>query len=245
VDFVAGNFNEQFTGTRYPRVYLDQHLGSGTGTVEWDDGGDILVDGDPPINRSTGATDVLEAWDVYLENTQNYNITFTTSGADLKLFLFPPDVLWAGRSNNVLQLSGSPTPQTFSPGLAGWYGVVVVNDNGVTGSYSLGFGSTMVGVEDEGRVTVTELRRIAPNPARGEARFLFALRDPGVVSFQIIDVTGRVVAGVPPRQWDTGRWSLAWDGHGTRGDRIASGVYFVRMMVGNQLIARRKLVLLQ
>ncbi len=243
VDLVVGNFNGLIPETHYARVYLQGHVGSGTGTVEWDNGADIMTVGDPPVNRSTGATDVLEVWDVYFDQANTYNITFTTSGADLKLLLFHPDATWEGRAARLVQLTGSASTQTYNPPVDGWYGLVVVNDNGATGTYSLGIGSSTVSVGGAAPI-VTELSGIAPNPARQAAMLAFSLRSADVVGFEFLDVAGRLAAEIPARRWEAGRWSLSWDRRSPRSGRVAPGVYFVRMTVGGRVVGKRKLVIL-
>jgi hypothetical protein len=243
VDLVVGNFNLLLTGTHYARVYLQGHVGSGTATVEWDNGADIITVGDPPLNRSTGATDVLEAWDVYFDHTLTYDITFTTAGADLKLLIFHPDATWEGRAARLVQLSGSASTQSYSPPADGWYGLVVVNDNGATGTYSLGVGSGTVSVGGAGPL-VTELSGIAPNPARHAVTLSFSLRTADRVGFEFLDVAGRLAAEIPARRWEAGRWSLVWDRRDPRSGRAAPGVYFVRMTVGGRVVGKRKLVVL-
>src|SRR5262249_39384083 len=63
VDFVIGDFNPGHdpTASYYPLV--TRASGSGSATVEWDDGPNSLVVNGPLVNRATGPSDVIEVWD--------------------------------------------------------------------------------------------------------------------------------------------------------------------------------------
>ncbi len=254
VDFVVGDFNEMNIGTFYTRVHLNQDQGSGTATVEWDDGPDSLDPDpgppDPPsptstVSRTTGPTDVLEVWDVGMDVGVTYQVFFSTSGADLKLFLFPPSLVWGGRSSAVFQTTGGSTATGFTAGESGFYGLVVVNDDGASGSYSVRvYRPGLVAVGDE-LPPVTQLRSLVPNPARGKMQIRFALHDPGPVGFEVLDVAGRVVSEVPAREWTPGSWTTTWSGLARSGGRLSPGVYFVRMRVSGRTVALKKFILIE
>jgi len=166
------------------------------------------------------------------------------SRSNLRLFLFKPGQTWVGRSTALLNRTGAATHQPYVAANTGWHGVVVVNEDGGTGSYHLRINQGVVGVNDPQAPVANALQGIAPNPARGPARFDFALREASRVSFQVLDVAGRVVSETPERSWQSGRWSLSWDGRARNGSRLAPGVYFVRMQVAGQPLALKKLALL-
>ncbi len=140
VDFVIGDFNagHDAVGIYYPQV--TQVSGSGSATVEWDDGPNSLAVNGPLVSRTTGATNVLEVWDVSLVAGNTYNFTFNPTGASLKLLLFKSGagVYWAGRDTRLFEVTSSTT---FTPSTSGFYGVVVVNDDGASGSYTMGVGT--------------------------------------------------------------------------------------------------------
>lgn len=243
VDFVVGNFASQLPGIFFARVHLDQDQGSGSAQVEWDSGADFVLVNGASINRTTDASDVLEVWDTFLTSGQTYQVLFSTSGADLKLLLFGPGTSWAGRSAAILTRSGDPAYQQYVATNTGWHGVVVVNENGATGSYELRINQGVVGIED-GEAPATALAGLVPNPARGQARIHFALHDAVAVSFEVLDIAGRVVAETPDEERSAGRWTLAWDGRGRSGARLSPGIYFLRMRVAGRAIALRKFALL-
>ena len=74
--------------------------------------------------------------------------------------------------------------------------------------------------------------------------FRFSLASRAAVSFDVVSVTGRVVARVPATASGPGTSSVRWGGRNTSGSRVASGVYWVRMSVdGKQAASERVLVL--
>jgi hypothetical protein len=215
--------------------------------VEWDDGGtldDNLVVDAPAVSRSTGPSDVLEAWDLYLDMGVTYY--FTLSGpSNEKAFLFSPSAVWVKRSDAVFQVSGGVSPVSYTPAEAGYFGLVAVNETGAAGTYSLRVGSTLVGAEDDRPPVSTALRAIAPNPARGKMQISFTLHEPASVSFQVVDVAGRLVSEVPTRDWSPGRWNVPWIARGQSGATLSAGIYFLRMSVAGRSVAIRKFALVE
>jgi len=215
--------------------------------MEWDSGIDAIVAGGPAVNRSTGPDDVLEAWDCWLEPQKYYTFHFTRTGtADLKLLVVrntAGGVYWAPREEAQIELSASATWKTTGT-VGDHYGLVVVNDNGQSGSYSLQ-------VTDAGTIEVpasppvaTAFSGVWPNPARGGVQLAFGLREAAVVSFEVHDMTGRRVATLPGQAYDPGHRTVAWDGRGERGTRLPAGIYFVRMTAGGRVVATTRCVLL-
>jgi hypothetical protein len=243
VDFVVGNWSGLLLDTFYARAYMDQDQGSGSALVEWEGGPDYVAVGGDPIDRSVDAGYVVEVRDVFLNAGQNYSILFNTTGANLQMFLFNPATIWSGRSAAVFQHAGSPTYFNYPATQSGFYGLVITNEDGGTGSYHLRINQGTVGVDDAA-APVTQFQGVAPNPTRGPARIHFALHEPAAVSFQVIDVAGRVVSETQDRSWSPGRWSVTWDGRGRSGEKLAAGIYFVRMRLAGQPIGLTKFALL-
>jgi hypothetical protein len=65
------------------------------------------------------------------------------------------------------------------------------------------------------------------------------------VRLSIVDVSGRLVAVPADRVFAAGSHRLAWDGRGSRGSPLASGIYFARLVVDDQVMAKRTLVRLR
>jgi carboxypeptidase T len=64
------------------------------------------------------------------------------------------------------------------------------------------------------------------------------------VSLRLYDVSGRVVAALKDGKFSAGRYSATWNGRGTGGKPVASGVYFAELRLSGQTFVR-KIVLLR
>ena len=250
-DFVIGDFNHNPLGTYYPVPYQwGAYDPPADAVTEWDDGSDAIVVGDPPLLRNTDASDVLEVWDVFLYANTDYDIFFERIGnADTKMLLFRSQngIYWAGRSQRVFETTNLHT--LYTPPADDWYGIVVVNDDGGNGQYRLGISPATAAIDqgaDGAAPRLTALRPTAPNPARSEVEIAFDLAQSGSVAFEILDVSGRVVATLPARDWEVGRWQTRWNLRANDGGRVPAGVYWVRMALGgSQEVGRSKFIVLR
>ncbi len=246
VDFVVGDFNPGRTpvGTYYARTV--RYSGSGSASVEWDDGTDDIFRDGAPVSRNTNGSDVIETWDCLLASNSTYTLLFSHSGAaDLKALVFgsPPGSYWAARSGRRVETTANAV---FTSGASGFYGIVVVNDNGENGSYSIQIVSGQpVGTADPGSPPVTRLDGFEPNPAPGSTRMRFTLAEAGRVVFHVLDLAGREVAEPISRAWEAGTWTLPWDARDAAGRRLRPGLYVVRMDVAGRPVGRSKLVILE
>ena len=90
----------------------------------------------------------------------------------------------------------------------------------------------------------TTFSMVRPNPFAGSSRLDFALATPGVVSFSIYDVSGRLVRTLVDGVMPAGYHTLDWDGRSGTGGRVSAGVYFARFHADG-LSQVRKVVYLQ
>jgi hypothetical protein len=178
-----------------------------------------------------------------------YDLFFERSGnADTRVFMFQSQngVYWAGRSSRVIETTNLHT--VFTAPADDWYSIVVVNEDGGTGSYRVGVSMTTNAVSEgpgPGVPMVTTLKPVAPNPAFGNVQIDFHLARPERVELAIVDVAGRVVSKLPSRSWEAGRWQERWDGRGRDGQRLPTGVYWVEMSAGAREVGRSKFILLR
>ena len=246
VDFVVGDFNTGGNpfGTYYLRPY--RYSGSTPGLAEWDGGADLISVGAAPVHRAETAADVLECWDVFLEAGKTYTIYLKHDvGVNAKVDLFRSlnAPYWAPRSSHVYE--GSSTG-TFVAPATDYYGLVMVNDNGGTGSVDVGVylpGTLAVGAA--GEPLQDALTSIAPNPGRGIVRMQYALSEGGRASFDVVDMAGRIVSHVEDGDRAAGSWSVAWTGAAPDGRHLPAGLYFVRMKVAGRVVATRRVTLLE
>lgn len=79
------------------------------------------------------------------------------------------------------------------------------------------------------------LGRNAPNPFASETSVSFAIPNAGPVSLDVYDVAGRRVTGLVNGPLPAGSHSVRWDGRDASGQRVASGVYLLRLSAGDEV----------
>lgn len=81
-----------------------------------------------------------------------------------------------------------------------------------------------------------------PNPARGSARFEFAVGPQAggrtAAHVTVFDVAGRRVRVFGEGSYPAGRHAAVWDGTAADGRPVASGVYFARLFVGGRPVGQ-------
>jgi flagellar hook assembly protein FlgD len=93
--------------------------------------------------------------------------------------------------------------------------------------------------------TAFRLLQNAPNPFNPMTTIAFEVPPGGgPVNLSIFDVTGRHVVTLTAGACAPGFRQLVWDGRDERGESVASGVYFARM-VAPEYTASKKMVLLR
>ena len=259
VRVLAGDFRAQPLRPYTARASIEgQPRLSSSGEIEWDGAGDaLIVNGDvlavvPPPNN------VLDAWNVHLIMGVTYTFTLVPAPgatAIYRLLVFgnatPGSPAWSSRPDAILEASG---PHGFIPGHSGTYGVVVVNDNGGTGNYTVAVTANLVNVPGvpggPPPVAAHRIRAAAPNPSAGAMRIDFELARAGTAEFRLRDVAGRTVATVPAGRREAGVSSFMLDGGvgsvaGRDVRRVAAGVYFLSLVVDGVEADGRRIVLLR
>jgi hypothetical protein len=84
---------------------------------------------------------------------------------------------------------------------------------------------------------------VFPNPVVNKASIPFTLQRDGIVEMNVYDVAGRRVASAK-RSFPAGLNSVTWDRRDAHGAVVASGVFFVEMIMEGQRF-RSKLVLVK
>jgi hypothetical protein len=85
---------------------------------------------------------------------------------------------------------------------------------------------------------------VSPNPFAMSTDIRFNLPSAAPVKIDIYDVTGQLVRTLIDERASAGVHTIGWDGTDSSGDRVARGVYFVRMAAGS-FKASEKIVLLK
>jgi hypothetical protein len=83
-----------------------------------------------------------------------------------------------------------------------------------------------------------------PNPFNPTTVIRYDVPEAGThVTLQVFDVQGRLIATLVDGVQTAGRMTATWDGTDRRGGRVASGIYFCRMIAGNFVQARKMLLI--
>jgi hypothetical protein len=84
---------------------------------------------------------------------------------------------------------------------------------------------------------------IAPNPFASGTALRFDLDAPAEVQIEIFDTRGRLVRDLRAGRLPPGAHTIRWDGRDDAGQRVASGVYWVRVASGERLTLEKALML--
>ena len=92
-----------------------------------------------------------------------------------------------------------------------------------------------------GEVIETFNLAIAPNPTTGPTTIEYTVPAAGMITIQVLDVAGRVVAEVERGVRRPGRYQVPWAGD-LEGRAARPGVYFVRLQTPEGSVVRRLVV---
>ena len=97
----------------------------------------------------------------------------------------------------------------------------------------------VTGVVPEGRAARLRLRAPAPNPFSERTQISFALPRAATVDLRVFAVDGREIARLASGAWPAGAHQVEWNGRDVSGTRVATGVYFLRLMADGATETRR------
>lgn len=87
------------------------------------------------------------------------------------------------------------------------------------------------------------LEQNVPNPFNPETTVRFTIAEPGPVSLNVYDVSGRLVTRLLDETGSAGEHEVLWDGRNRQGEQVASGVYFCRLMHAGASVSRAMVLL--
>ena len=101
------------------------------------------------------------------------------------------------------------------------------------GWHSLGLRGVSVAVgEERVRRPAPLSLTVAPNPFRSRTTVEYALAERTMARLAIYDVSGRRVRILDAGDRDAGQRHVQWDGRSDLGERVAAGVYLIRLESG-------------
>ena len=88
----------------------------------------------------------------------------------------------------------------------------------------------------------TGMQPVVPNPYNPTTEIRFTLKDSERVEISIYDIRGRRVVELTDEVFSNGPHSVPWHSQDQSGQRVASGVYFARLKVGEYRFTRRMML---
>lgn len=208
--------------------------GAGTATFVADGSGGYagrLTAGSPVTIRQTveppGASDL--AFDFNFPAAHGESLSVAVDGTPI-LVLRPSDDTQPGFTHIQVPLTGA----MIMSGVAGR--VLTFTLDGPAGSIveldNITVTESVSGAPDQPRAGIAG--RLAPNPTAGGTTLYFTLPEAGRVDAIVCDLQGRTRAVLPAGWRNAGEQQLAWDGCGSDCERLAPGVYFLRVTAGSR-----------
>ena len=84
---------------------------------------------------------------------------------------------------------------------------------------------------------------VAPNPFANGTAFTFSLDQRSPVRVEVFDAAGRLIRGLEDRELAAGAHTIQWNGRDASGQRVSSGVYWVRVAAGSRMGVEKLLTL--
>ncbi len=156
-----------------------------------------------------------------------------------------PDIPAGGSGSNSDPLT-FVVSETVTDSVATLWARVSANGGAYTGAgrIDIHIDLTSTGIEDDPVASVFNLRPGYPNPFAADTRLQLTLPAAERVVARVYSPAGRLVKTLVDTQLPAGEHFVPWDGTDERGNRVASGVYFVFAEAGADR-ASRKVVLLR
>jgi hypothetical protein len=98
-----------------------------------------------------------------------------------------------------------------------------------------------VGIQQSGTEIplVFELSQNYPNPFNPSTKINFSLPQATNVSLKIYDITGREIVTLINEKMQPGKYVTDWAGLDRNNQQVSSGVYFYKMIAGNNIVTKR------
>jgi hypothetical protein len=95
---------------------------------------------------------------------------------------------------------------------------------------------------NDAQVSPFALEQNFPNPFNPSTTITYKLERPMQVRLAVYDITGRLINTLIDQHQVEGRFSVRWNADDTRGCRVASGMYFARLQVGDKVVTQKMIL---
>jgi hypothetical protein len=155
--------------------------------------------------------------------------------------------------------NGAVISRTFNNGSAnvgilfGGFSFIYIRDNDANGRLDradfmhdvlIWLGNPVGAPTPVGTAKVNSLDQNYPNPFNPQTTIAFSVRERGLVTLKVYDVSGELVRTLADESFTEGAHTKVWDGRNDAGQPVSSGVYFYKL-VSNNFTQTKKMVLLK
>ncbi len=262
IPVILGEYGFINTCSYNPRMYayatiLDQAQQQGVAPFAWDDGGSFVI-----FNRNNGTFNEIKDIIIhtYPQSPNQLSISANSDGsiklqwhnrnAESDSIMVQRAVggdphLGIASANFVDYAEIAPTDSVFidsntTSGNSYYYRLsITMKDSTVIQSYPIMMKDTVVTTVEQVNTPVSfQLFNNYPNPFNPTTVISYSIPKRGMVTLKIFDMLGREVATLVNEVKNAGSYEVQFDG-----SRLASGVYFDRLVTGNHAITRKMLLL--
>ncbi|MCK4255956.1 T9SS type A sorting domain-containing protein, partial [candidate division WOR-3 bacterium] len=101
------------------------------------------------------------------------------------------------------------------------------------------------GVEESNNLNRIALYQITPNPFRTTTEIRYSIPIQRYVELKIYNLAGQLVKTLVNEQQKARTYIIKWNGRDDKGRSLPSGMYFIKLKVGNKFSQTKKLLLLR
>ncbi|MCE5250252.1 T9SS type A sorting domain-containing protein [bacterium] len=164
------------------------------------------------------------------------------------------NMLWLLNGQKLLSYDGKNTVE-YATGLSGITMQFAIDRNGLVwfGGLESATTSGIMSYNKNAAVTAVDspqalpeavaIRGNFPNPFNPSTTIEFSLPEAGLTTLAIYSITGQKVRELVSEQFTRGVHTVVWDGRDDRSVSVSSGVYLCRLKMGDQVTAKRMLLI--
>ena len=84
-----------------------------------------------------------------------------------------------------------------------------------------------------------------PNPFNPETSISYNINDKGIVELNIYNIKGQLKKQLVNEHQQVGTYTTIWDGSNSNNKKVSSGLYFYKLLINNELIDTKKMIMLK